>query len=121
MEAWLGTTLPPYVGLLALFGFAATLAGQAAARQWRGPLQAVGYATLLAVAARFLIYALFEGRLLSATGFATDLAFLSAVALVAHRVTHVRCILAQYPWLYERAGPFGYRARAAIGEGRRPT
>ncbi|BAU46855.1 membrane protein [Sulfurifustis variabilis] len=121
MEEWLGIAVPAYAGLLALFGLPAFLTGQAAARQWRGPAQALGYAALLALAARFLIYALFEGRLVSATGFATDLAFLAAVALVAHRVTHVRCVLAQYPWLYERAGPFGYRARGAIGGGPDPT
>lgn len=121
MGAFIGTTLPAYVGLLLLFGFAAFLAGQAAARQWRSPLQALGYATLLALAARFLIYALFEGRLFSVTGFATDLVLLSTVALVAHRVTHVRCLLVQYPWLYERAGPLGYRERDAIGGERGDT
>lgn len=117
MDGWLGTAPGAYAALLALFGFAAALAGQAAARQWRGGLHALGYAALLAAAARFLVYALLDGRLLIATGFATDLALLAAVALVAHRVTRVRCLLAQYPWLYEPAGPFGVRERNAIGGG----
>lgn len=121
MEAWVGVGGGAYVGLLLVFGFAAVLAGQATARQWRGPWQALGYAVLLAVAVRFLVYALFAGRLLSATGFLADVAVLSGFALVAYRVTYVRCMLVQYPWLYERAGPFGYRERGAIGGDGQPT
>lgn len=121
MKVWLGTTVGGYVGLMLLFAFATFLAGQAAAREWRGPWHAVGYALLLALAARFLVYALLDGRLLSATGFVTDLALLVAIALVAHRLTYVRRMLSQYPWLYERAGLFGYRERDAIGGGRRDT
>ena len=34
-----------------------------------------------------------------------------AFALFAFRVTQVRKLVAQYPWLYERNGPFAWREK----------
>jgi putative effector of murein hydrolase len=31
------------------------------------------------------------------------------IALAAHRLTRARKMVNQYPWLYERTGPFGWR------------
>ena len=40
-------------------------------------------------------------------------ALLLAVAALAFRVTQAGCMVAQYPWLYERAGLFAWRERRA--------
>jgi hypothetical protein len=94
-----------------LFGFAAIMAGQALARRWRPIWQIPFYVLLLAAGDRFLLYALFGGVLLSASGFVLAYLLLLAAALLAYRLTRVHSMLRQYPWLYERAGPFGWRPR----------
>jgi branched-chain amino acid transport system ATP-binding protein len=94
-----------------LFGGAAVMAGQALARNWRPAWQAVPYALLLAAADRFLLYALFDGDLLSWSGYVIAFFILVAFCLLAWRVTRARRMVAQYPWLYRRAGLFGWRER----------
>ena len=58
-----------------------------------------------------LVYALFEGTLLSLSGFLIDFVVLTAMALLAYRVTLVRKMVSQYPWRYERVSLFNYRER----------
>ena len=112
MESVLGTSVAVFLGVtVVVMGFTAFVTGQAVAGIWQPPWQAAAYAVLLAFGARFLIFALFEGELLSLSGFLADAAVLVAIALVAHRLGFVRKMVAQYPWLYERSGPFGYRKR----------
>jgi hypothetical protein len=112
MEAFLGAAPASFLGLtLLLFGAAATASGRALARNWRPVWQIVPYALLLAAGDRFLLYALFGGELLSATGYAAAAALLLALCFAAFRLTLVRLMLRQYPWLYEKAGPLAWRAR----------
>jgi Domain of unknown function (DUF6867) len=94
-----------------LFGAAAALAGQALARNWRKAWQVAPYALLLAAADRFLLYALFGAELLSVSGYLVAAAVIYAIAALAYRVTQAGRMVAQYPWLYERAGPFSWRER----------
>ncbi len=99
-----------FLGLTcALGGGCAAMTGQALAATWRPMGLAIPYAVLLAAAARFLAFALFGGALLAPLPFLTDAAVLAAIALAAHRVTLARRMVSQYPWLYERDGPFGWR------------
>jgi hypothetical protein len=112
MEAFLGAAPASFLGLtLLLFGAAATASGRALARNWRPVWQIVPYALLLAAGDRFLLYALFCGELLSATGYAAAAALLLVLCFAAFRLTLVRLMLRQYPWLYEKAGPLAWRAR----------
>jgi len=97
---------------LGLFGFAAAMTGQALARRWRPVRQLLLYALLLAAGDRFLLFALFGGTLLSAGGFIIAYLLLLGAALLAYRLTQAQCMVRQYPWLYQRAGPFGWRARS---------
>lgn len=116
MEDLLGTTVGVYVGItLLLMSGAAFLTGQAVAMVWRPAGQIAAYALLLVLANRFLIFALFEGAFLTLPGVLIDYAVLGAVALAAHRLTHVAKTVSQYPWLYERAGLWGYRAKGSVG------
>ena len=114
MEALLGNPLGVFLGLtLCVMGFAAFMTGQAMAITWKPAWHAAGYALLLGVADRFLAFALFEGELLSLSGYLIDGAALVLIALAAYRMAQARKMVEQYPWLYERTGPFGWRDKSA--------
>ena len=101
-------------------GGAAWMTGQALAATWRPAWQAIAYALLLTLADRFLIFALFEGELLSLPGLALDAAVLVAIALTGHRVTLAAQMVKQYPWLYERQGLISWRRKSAVASGPLP-
>lgn len=112
MEEMLGTSVPVFVGVtVVILGGAAFLTGQAIAGTWRPAWHTFVYCLLLAATSRFFIYALFEGELLSLSGYLIDALVLVAIGMFAHRVTHVRKMTAQYPWQYERRGLLTYRER----------
>ena len=116
MQAILGTSLAVFITVtVIIMGAAAFMTGQAVARTWRPVGQVVFYGLLIGLTDRFLTWALFEGELLSATGFMIDTAVLMAISLSAYRITRVAKILAQYPWLYERAGLWSYREKRSPG------
>lgn len=94
-----------------IMGGAGFMTGQAVASTWRPCWQVIAYSLLLGFFDRFLIFALFEGYLLSMPGFIVDTAVIMAIALVGYRITQVSKIVGQYPWLYERAGYFNWRLR----------
>jgi hypothetical protein len=109
----LGASPGPFAALtLVLFGGAALATGRALARHWRPLWHVLPYALLLGLGDRFLLYALFDGELLSAIGYLIAVAILLLFCVLAYRITQVRLMLRQYPWLYERAGPLSWRERA---------
>jgi hypothetical protein len=113
MSALLGTSLGVFIGLtVIIIGGAAIMTGRALADGWKSPLQAVFACFGLALADRFLVYALFGGELLSVSGFVIDFAVITAMALIAHRLTAVHKAVAQYPWRYERASLWSYREKS---------
>lgn len=104
------TSLPVFLGLtIVLFGGCAFMTGQALANTWRPAWQVIPYALMLGAADRFLGFALFGGELLSLSGWVLDGAILVAIGLAAWRLTQVRKMAGQYPWLYVRTGPFTLR------------
>lgn len=113
MTEWLGGSLPVFLGLGALVGLAAFLAGQAVASNWRSPWLAALYCLLLALGWRFLSYALFGAELLSPRGLLADLLVALAVGLLAYRITYVSRMVSQYPWLYRRRGLLAFEERTA--------
>jgi len=113
MESLLGTSWPVFIGLtVVLFGGASFLMGQALAETWRPAWQNVLFGLMLGAADRFLNFALFGGELLTITGYVIHSAVLVAIALAAYRLTQAHKMVAQYPWLYERAGLFAWREKA---------
>ncbi len=107
-----GTT--PFVSLgitLVLIGGCAVMTGRVLALNWRPDWQMVPYCLLLGFADRFLVFALFQGELLSGTGYAADTALLLCLAGLSFQLTRARQMVRQYPWAYERAGPMGWRER----------
>ncbi len=112
MEEILGTSLPVYIGVVVvIMGFAAFMTGQAMANTWKPMWELIVYVFLLGLAARFLVFALYQGALLSVGGYLIDVAVLLVIALFAFRLTRARRMVAQYPWIYERDGLFGWRNR----------
>lgn len=95
-----------------LGGGAAWLSGRAVAETWRPAWMAAASACGLALVTRFLTYGLFDGELLSPIGYLRDAVLLAALALIAWRMRLAAKMTAQYPWLYEAAGPFSWRDRA---------
>ena len=110
MIAVLGTTLPVFIGVTVfLAGGAAFMTGQALASHWRPVWHVILYIALLGLADRFITFALFDGELLSLSGYAIDTAVLQAIGLFSYRLTRARQMVEQYPWLYEPAGLLGWR------------
>ena len=113
MEELLGTTPGVFVLVtVAVMGFAAYMTGQGLAGTWKPVWQVIFYCLLLGFAARFLIFSLFEGKLLSLSGYLIDAAVLVAIGLFAYRLTQARKMASQYPWIYERAGLLSWREKS---------
>ena len=112
MIGLLGPTAGVYVGLtLVIMGCAAYMTGMGLANTWRPVWQPVFYSALLGFADRFLVFSLFDGELLSLTGYLIDSLSLIVISLFAYRSAQARLMVSQYPWLYERAGLFGWREK----------
>jgi hypothetical protein len=90
-------------------GGAAWLSGRAIALAWRPAWHVVVAAILLGAAARFVHFALFQGALLSAASYACDTAIFIVIGMLAWRTTRAGQMVRQYPWLYARNGPLGWR------------
>ena len=113
LAGFLGTTPAVFVGLtLILIGGAAMLAGRAVGGNWKPAWQVIAASFGLALADRFLTYALFQGELLNLAGLIVSFAVLSGLGLLSWRVAKVGKMVSQYPWRYERTSPFAYRELA---------
>lgn len=91
--------------------YAAYMTGQAVANSWQPFWLVVVYTLLLGCGQRFLAFGLFDDTLLSVEGYVIDTAIIFAVAAFAFRLNRARRMVSQYPWLYDRAGLFGWRSR----------
>jgi len=112
MEQILGTSVGDFIFVsLILGGGAGFLTGQGQAQNWASIRKVIPFVVLLACATRFLHFALFGGTLLSPTGFLIDLVWIGLCAVTAYQMTRAAKMVRQYPWLYERAGLFGWRER----------
>jgi branched-chain amino acid transport system ATP-binding protein len=96
---------------LLLMGFVSYMAGQALATTWRPWWLGIPYGFMLGAADRFLTWALFKGPLAGLVPYLIASAIMLVYCLGAYRLTQARRMVAQYPWLYERTGPFGWRSK----------
>lgn len=109
---WENDPTPFIVITLLLGGGAAWMSGRGVAQSWSSPLLLLGYAFLLACAARFLHFALGGGSLIAPQFFLVDFLCLLALAGLGFRVARASQMATQYFWLYERTSPISWRARA---------
>ncbi len=86
-------------------GLAAYATGSAIASTWRPAWQLVVYGVLLAGAARFIHFALFEEPFLAPRSFLVDLAFLLVVIASGFVLTRREQMQRQYDWLVRDASP----------------
>ena len=93
-------------------GGAAFMAGRSMAIRWRPVWMPLLAMLPLTAGDRFLHYALFGGDLASLYYFVVDFIVLVAFASVGYRTTLTTKMVRQYPWLYEKAGPFGWHSKS---------
>ena len=99
----------------------AWLAGRAIAVSWRPAVYAAAAMVPVGFALRFLHFALFEEPLLEPLTWAFETTSLIAVALVSWRYARAGQMVTQYYWLYEPAGPLGWRLRQNVSAKGRGT
>ncbi len=97
-------------------GGAAALAGRALAATWRPYWYVIVYMLMLGAGVRFLHFALFAAHILALESYLVDTLYLVAIASISFRITRTNQMARQYPWLYERTGPFTWRDRNQAGE-----
>jgi hypothetical protein len=102
-----------------LGGGAAWLTGRATALTWSSWAVLVVYIVLLTAATRFIHFSLFEGSFfLPLATFWTalyhagiDFVILMTAAVLGRQITRAGQMSIQYQFLFERAGPLGWRER----------
>ena len=94
-----------------LIGGAALLTGRALARAWRPIWQLVLSCLGLGLVDRFFVYALFEGSLMSVSGYILDTLVVMGIGIFSYRIVHVSVVVRQYPWIFDRSSLFSYRSR----------
>lgn len=92
-------------------GGASFMAGRAIARGWQPIAKAILAMIPMAIAIRFLHFALFDGQLTSVYYLIVDFLVLIAAAALGYQLTKAAKMVSQYPWLYEKAGPLGWKSR----------
>ena len=106
-----------YAGWVFLFltvvlgGGLAFATGRAMAQTWRPLWQVPLGMAPLALAVRFLHFALFEETLLSLRYYLVTFALLTVIGIAGYRVMRATQMTTQYSWLYAGSGPFGWRAK----------
>jgi hypothetical protein len=94
---------------LILGGGAAFMAGRALAIGWKSLGLLAFYMVLFTAGLRFLDFALFQSELLSLKYYISHGLVVMAAAWLGYRLTRVGQMTTQYPWLYERSGPFAWK------------
>ena len=114
VEQLVGSSLLVFIGItVVLFGGAAWMAGRAIALSWKSRWLVLPYGLLLGVGARFITFSLFEGRLLSISGYIISTLVVVLLMLMAHRVYQVRQMVRQYPWMVESSWWFAWREKTS--------
>jgi hypothetical protein len=96
---------------VAMGGGAAWLAGRAIAATWRPWWHITLYMLPLALAVRFLHYALFEAKFLSLHYYLIDYAVCLGFGLLGFRLMRVRQMVSRYRWINERDGLWRWKRR----------
>lgn len=96
---------------LVLGGAAGWATGRACALTWRPLTTLFFFLLLLGIAVRFIHHAMFDGSFFSIHYYIVDTLYLIVVGNLAFRLTRTRQMTTQYPWLYRRTNPLGWKKR----------
>jgi hypothetical protein len=96
---------------LVMGGGAAIASGRAVADGWGSHHLILLYAALLALAVRFIQYALFQQPLLSLPTYLIDFLILLLFADLGFRLRRATQMGRQYPWLYVKTSPVSWRTK----------
>ena len=112
MEVLTGTSFPVFLGFtVVLMGFVSFATGRAIADGWRPAWLLWPYGLLLGIVDRFLVFALFGAEPLMLRGYLLDTFVILLVGWIGYRLTRTHRMATQYPWIYERVGPFRLRQK----------
>ncbi len=100
---------PFFFVVIVIGGGSAWMTGRSIAQGWQSYALLAFYVLLLAFAARFLMFALFEERLINVIAFLTGYVVLLAFALLGHRTERTRQMVTQYGWLNRRSSPLSWK------------
>jgi hypothetical protein len=92
-------------------GWLAWMAGRAIALTWRPTWQLIVYMLLLGLFVRFIHFSMFEATLLTLHYYVVDTIVLLVFGYAGWRHTRAKQMTRQYHWLFESAGPFGWKPR----------
>jgi hypothetical protein len=92
-------------------GATAWMTGRACAKTWRPVPILMFYLLILGFGVRFIHFAVFHGTLLQPWFYAVDTVFLIVVGYLGFRYTRDNQMVNQYYWLYDRAGPIGWKPK----------
>jgi hypothetical protein len=92
-------------------GGAAWLAGRAIASTWRLWWHVVLYMLPLALAVRFIHFALFDSKFLSLHYYLVDYAVCLTLGMLGFRVQRVTQMVTRYAWINERTSLLRWRRR----------
>lgn len=95
-------------------GWLAWMTGRAIALTWKSNVQLVVYILVLGLVVRFIHFALFEATLLTLHYYIVDTIILMGFGFAGWRYNRARQMTTQYRWLFERTGPFGWKARPGV-------
>jgi hypothetical protein len=98
-------------------GAAGYSTGKAIAQTWRPGWHLVASALVLAVAVRFIHYALFGATFLTPQYYVVDTLLVLLAGFIGFRLTRVRQMTARYRWLYEASSAFTWRASSDRPDG----
>jgi branched-chain amino acid transport system ATP-binding protein len=111
-EAVGSVSWPVFIGVtVIIFGWLGLMAATALVRMWRPWWANIVYGLILGLADRLFETMLFDGSLLHWGAYVVDTIYIIAVMLISYRLALTRRMIAQYPWLYERAGLFQWREK----------
>jgi hypothetical protein len=94
-------------------GWTAWRTGKSAADSW-GAIwpHVVVYTLLLGIAVRFIHHALYDGTMFSLQYYVVDTIYLMVLSILGFRHTRAAQMATKYYWLYEKAGPFGWKKKS---------
>jgi hypothetical protein len=107
-ESWY---LPFLILTVLMGGWAAWQTGRATAATWRPMAAMIPYGIGLALAIRFLHFAVFGGTLLSLHYFLVDFAVLAIAMYLGFRWKRSEQMATQYSWLFDRRFPLGWAVK----------